>query len=255
MSRASSRSRGGHGSRAHARFRGDPRRFRDWGLACWYRADRGITLNGADVSGWDDQWTGALNLAQGTAARQPLWLTAGTYSQPAVRFTRANTDGLFRDNVNLFADGAYSVCGVARSNLVNTECMFTNSTGANGLIVKKEAAGASHQRNASHSGVIDHTDDTMSASVEAWAVTRPAATLPSLWVNGVSKALTGGSAALVDPGATATLTVGTWNFVAGGGFQAGWDGDIYECMAYTTALSAVVRQRIERYMMARYALA
>ena len=42
-------------------------------LVAWYRADLGITLNGADVSDWADQSGNGNHISQATAANQPLF--------------------------------------------------------------------------------------------------------------------------------------------------------------------------------------
>lgn len=42
-------------------------------LIAWFDASKGITLNGADVSQWDDQSGNGNNLIQGTEANQPLF--------------------------------------------------------------------------------------------------------------------------------------------------------------------------------------
>jgi hypothetical protein len=71
----------------------DPRNIS--GLVAWYRSDLGITLNGGNVSGWADQsGTGDTNknLAQGTAANQPVYTAAnGSYNnKPSLDFDAAN---------------------------------------------------------------------------------------------------------------------------------------------------------------------
>ena len=46
-------------------------------LAYWYRRGTGITLNGSNVSAWNDQSGNARHLSQGTATNQPAWLASG----------------------------------------------------------------------------------------------------------------------------------------------------------------------------------
>lgn len=62
----------------------------------WWRADLGITLNGATVSAWADQGPNAFHLTQGTAASQPDYTAAGgPNSTPSVLFK--GTDDFLRN--------------------------------------------------------------------------------------------------------------------------------------------------------------
>lgn len=64
-------------------------------VALWLRADRGVTLNGSDVSSWICQQTG-MDFAQGTAAQQPAFeaASANLNNQPAVYFAAATNENL-----------------------------------------------------------------------------------------------------------------------------------------------------------------
>lgn len=55
-------------------------------MALWLRADRGITLNGSNVSAWADQSGGGNNVSQGTAGNQPAFNSSnGSFnSKPSV---------------------------------------------------------------------------------------------------------------------------------------------------------------------------
>lgn len=59
------------------------------GLAIWLRSDRGITLNGSDVSQWDDLSGNGRNAVQATAADQPVFVANAVNGRPVVR-----TDGV-----------------------------------------------------------------------------------------------------------------------------------------------------------------
>jgi hypothetical protein len=56
------------------------------GLSAWYRADKGVTLNGATVSAWGDQSGNGRHFSQGTAASQPTFAATGLGGQPALTF-------------------------------------------------------------------------------------------------------------------------------------------------------------------------
>lgn len=59
----------------------------------YFRADTGITLNGADVSSWLGPVTG-FDAIQTTEANQPLFRALGLNSEPEVEFTRADAHRL-----------------------------------------------------------------------------------------------------------------------------------------------------------------
>lgn len=66
------------------------------GLAAWYSADKGITLNGSTVSGWADQsGTGDSNknLSQGTGTKQPTYNASDPAynNRPTLSFAHASS--------------------------------------------------------------------------------------------------------------------------------------------------------------------
>lgn len=76
-------------------------------LIAWYRADLGITLNGSDVSQWDDQSGNGNNLVQATAANQPFYDTSG--SSPKLTF-----DGV----TELMATSTFSGGSISQPNTI-----------------------------------------------------------------------------------------------------------------------------------------
>lgn len=59
--------------------------------ALWFRADLGITLNGATVSAWANQGSDAAGgLAQSTADNQPTWTASAINGRPALTFDATN---------------------------------------------------------------------------------------------------------------------------------------------------------------------
>lgn len=75
----------------------------------WLRADLGITLNGSNVSDWADQSGNSRDIAQATAANQPLYNATGIGSQPSVDFDGID-DLLFRTNT--YIDGPMTIAVV-----------------------------------------------------------------------------------------------------------------------------------------------
>ena len=81
------------------------------GNVLWLRSDRGIALNGSDVSGWADQSGSGHNAAQTTAADQPAYGAAtGVNGHPGVTFSRANTEWM---DLGVWAETATSWTMVA----------------------------------------------------------------------------------------------------------------------------------------------
>lgn len=59
------------------------------GLACWLRADAGVSLNGENVAAWADQSGNGTDATQGTESKQPLLVLDGMNGLPVVRFDGA----------------------------------------------------------------------------------------------------------------------------------------------------------------------
>jgi hypothetical protein len=57
-------------------------------LEAWYQNQVGITLNGSDVSQWDDSSTNGIDMVQGTASEQPA------YSGGVLTFVSADSNNL-----------------------------------------------------------------------------------------------------------------------------------------------------------------
>lgn len=68
----------------------------------WFRADQGITLNGANVSGWSNIW-GNGDLAQAAAATQPVYDSAAISGRPAL--TNDGTRGMVGTLTSGIANG------------------------------------------------------------------------------------------------------------------------------------------------------
>ena len=55
-------------------------------LLAWYRADKGVTLNGSTVSAWADQSGNGLSITQAVAANQPTYEATGLNGLPSIYF-------------------------------------------------------------------------------------------------------------------------------------------------------------------------
>jgi hypothetical protein len=84
------------------------------GSALWLRADLGITLNVGNVSAWADQSGNGLDVSQGTAANQPLYVASWKNSKPAMTFDGVS-EVLSRATVAFTAGSALTVFVVGAS--------------------------------------------------------------------------------------------------------------------------------------------
>ena len=73
----------------------------DYGTVAWWLRGDDKTLNGADVASWNDKSGNARHYAQGTPARQPLFVASAINGQPGVQFDAANTEYLIGPNLSL----------------------------------------------------------------------------------------------------------------------------------------------------------
>lgn len=241
---------GGVGSMRNAMERGDPRKFRPWGLVHFSRGDLGISLNGGDVSAQAD-FSGAGNdVAQGVGANQPLWVASLQNNRSCVQYTSANNDVLSKANVNLFGTGNYTALYVVRcSDSAAVKAMVSNISGAGGPTWRKDA---SNNRSPTHVNVGAGSDGAQGTTPEIQLLRFTSGVAVQLFVNGASQAVGTPPTTLADPGATAVLALGAeWV----GAFQSWASQDLYLTALFTSDVGASVQRRLERGCAGRYALA
>jgi len=73
-------------------------------LALWLDASDAstITLNGSNVSQWDDKSGNGNHVSNATAATQPPYLATGWNGKPTLSFTQSGLEFLFKDGVSNF---------------------------------------------------------------------------------------------------------------------------------------------------------
>lgn len=227
------------------------------GLGIWLRSDMGVTRDGSDrISSWADQSGNGMNVTQGTASRQPLWVAGILNGNPIVRFD-ANRF-LRRNNVigsSLFASNqvdAFFVINQTGSQARNTILVWEQSssnrvvmhmTWANQLIYEHGDGGGGGRVSMAQPGGWDsvfHISEVYrNANTAQWTVDGALAgnlTFSDNLANGGSTNLRIGQAA------TGTPTNG-WFL-----------GDLAELLIYRNALSAAERTIVACYLSRKYNL-
>jgi len=216
-------------------------------LGWWLRGDD-VTLNGADVSSWNDKSGNSRHWTQGTAADQPLFVASAINSRPGVTFDAANTEWLNGPNlVTIGLTGAESFL-VVRADA-------DPPAGTQGALYRTGSAASFGAYPWSDSNIYDEFGSAANYNL---GNPTPSLTVPRIygaistaseWTNfldGVQLATTavntvGWSAA---PRLGATNTAARW-----------FAGTVCEWLVYTAKLSASDRARVMAYLKSRYGIA
>jgi YVTN family beta-propeller protein len=221
------------------------------GLRLWLRADSGVTLNGSNqVSGWADISGNGFTVAQGTGAKQPLWVDGAVNGKPILRFdggddylqTAAPVDLLNgAGDFTLFVavkpastQRSYAdIVDYQHANYVNFAIQQnggeTNRFGGVGL--------AGVYLSANHYQIL--------TNVCAGAL----ATSAAMFVNGGRMAYNSGFAG--SSFSTRYFTVGNKSVEEA---PRQFNGDIAEVIVYNTPLADADRQAVEAYLLAKYGI-
>ena len=216
------------------------------GLVAWFRADKGLTLNGSNVSAWADQsgvGDSGRNLAQGNSALQPAFTAsdAAYNNRPTVGFA----------GLELLVSGAWS------ANLPVPSTRMVVGHGANDLtnnyFMDSIQGGNQHALIASSSGFSDVFDGATLTDNTATPDT------PNVFVivdNGASTKIYRSAHTVRktgNAGANANWTGVTVGNTAGGGSFA-LTGSIAEIAEWDRALSATEIALLMDYAGARYGI-
>jgi hypothetical protein len=211
----------------------------------------GATFTQEKVSAWADQSGSANDVAQGTAASQPLWFGLAQNGKPTVRFTAASMHFLKKAATNLFGAGNYSLFGLAVWSASGTprQIIFGDTDAATGgMFYGPTDPGVTGSREVGYIGSIDQVDAVMSKTAEEFDVRYGGGADTTLRVNGTAHVLAP-LAAMLNPGGGAAIRLGTYNDAA-----LFYDGDIAEIIAYTRKLTDAEAATVEAYLLARYGL-
>lgn len=226
----------------------------------WLRADLGITLNDADVSGWADQSGEGNDLSQGTAADQPVYNAsdADYNGRPSVEADGVSEYLLGSGSTLVSAasgtDTPWTV--ILAGHVEDTDATMAlyswgTSTGANGwhYVGSQTAGEVTASRRADDT--VGNVNQSGSTAVNAACVfsTVFTGTAVSTYVNGtvdIDGAAQDVGAVSCDQFALFARARSTPSFFA--------TGTIAEVVVYAGALSDADRTTVENYMAARYGL-
>lgn len=215
------------------------------GLYAWYDAAdaSSITLNGSNISQWNDKSGNGRNVVQGTAINQPAYVTNGINGKPAVA-----PDGV-NDSLSLSA----AVTGFTPKYIVG---VFKPITDNGGPYVK-----VGGDSDGIGIGQGTGTQDTNGYSIIAlhegvsWrnsgiAMTQNAGVIISYeYESALFRSYPYGSADLADVG-----FVNATNIRIGGYSFRFTDGYVGEVLIYTRVLSSTERPRVERYLGSKWGI-
>ncbi len=222
------------------------------GLAVWFKADAGITLNGSTVSQWADQSGNGNHATQPTASAQPTLASGAINGLPAVSFNGTQdmqfplpVDGLSGMTIFLVnANGASFTGGGAH---VYNSPIFWNATADWGTVYLspfEQSVAWGFGTGQANNDPIYTRPASIGTAFTLTDVVKNGAT-ENLYVAGTLVATaTGKLAAIADTQPTGNLGVGYLN--------THWNGQIAEVIVYTVALTDAQRQQVEQYLTTKY---
>lgn len=229
------------------------------GLVAWYKADGTYTLNGSNVSQWNDMSASGWNISQSTASAQPLYVANGLNGKPALYFDAGDklTTTLFS---SIGTTTGYTVFYVARpiaipnsNNALIYE--FSNTLGYGGVVHRLNPTNRLYVNTTStttNQGYVLYSDVTnfYYGAVRFDGTGATNADRLKLYVNGTLQSMT--------LAGTIPATISYANGLSiGGTYTASlslFNGYICELFIYNRALSASEVTKMNKYLRQKYAL-
>ncbi len=219
-------------------------------LELWLDAEKGITLNGADVSAWADQSGSGNDFDQTTDSKQPLFVASGINGRNSIEIN-TDTDELLRSN-DYFTPSTGHAFLVCQPDGLAFEIPFggTSSTGQKGISFKLRNDGDVGL--AKGDGTSDIFRQTSAANLYAIDETilltyKWTATNTNLRLNGLEVLADDSDA--VDPGGGSEsdedFEIGAANNIEH------YTGQVLEILLYGSNLSTAEEASVESYLAAR----
>ena len=223
------------------------------GLVLWLRADRGVTLNGSNVSGWADQsglGDAARNADQGTAARQPAFNAANASygNRPTIDFTAANTHYLVNSGAWSASYASPYTVGVVGHTTASPAGAFAAASGDyNDLMTSTPANDKTrHVTGAAGANVVYTSRESITAGISVAVV---AGASSKMYVRSKTAAQ---SLAGTPAGTMGAVAMNVGRRVIGSAQY--WNGPIAEVFVWSRALSNDEMGIVMDYAVARYGI-
>ena len=232
------------------------------GLEAWYKSGVGVTLNGGDVSQWDDQSGNARHLTQVTGSKQPLYNAADVNWNGLASITFNGTSDFLLCHAVAPAifqgtDKAWTIVTAIKRASGGTYRFFMGSNdiagGGNAQVV------LSHKWNSVDDYVI-YKRDTAASNVDSHIGTSNDNAVIIRWQHSgtVAEVYVNGTSAGTSANNVGALTV--QDVFCIGAFPSGvssgatwWAGDIAEVVMYSRLLTAGEQLQIEAYFKDKFA--
>lgn len=229
------------------------------GLALWLKADTLVLADGAAVSSWADQSGNGRNAAQATGTKQPLYKVNIINGKPVLRFDSTD-DCLTIPAVDFSSTAGLSLFVVTATIPSATDRIIfetsANSSTSDGAILLYRQTDNKVQANLHGSGVNNNTfittaTITSAATVISAVYDRALSTNETTaWLNGATAGTRPNNADTTGNHGNFAINIGARN----NGASVPFGGDIAEIILYNSALSAVNRLFVERYLGAKYGI-
>lgn len=224
----------------------------------WLRADRSVTLAGADVSAWGDASGFNNNFSQATAANRPTYVASDPNfnSNSTLNFTGTKLIASTAAIPNTYGD--ITVCIMYRPTVTATGMLLESSADAalnpgslslsenatnNMDAILSGAAGVDQQNQNAADAV-----NTKQRKIVYFPFASAGTASPTIYTNGVLSA----STTILNTATNTNSTAQIWNLGARATVLLGFQGQIAEIIAYGTSLTSGQIDNIDKYFLARY---
>ena len=214
------------------------------GLRVWLRADSLALADNTPVASWADLSGNGNSVTQATGMKQPTFKAAQLNGRPVLRFDGID-DTLFKTALAGFVcNHGHGIFAVVFPTSASPYCMAVVTNYQKNELRQNNGGGKAQWFIPGGTGQIDGLSSLVSLW-KVWTGTYEVATQKlELHVNGVKQS----SATDASPLSVGDLYIGSRNDTYG------WIGDMAEVLVYDAALTLADRQRVENYLIAKYAL-